>query len=397
MKWEETKLSGLFEVKHGFAFKSEFFSESGKYAVTTPGHFYEAGGFRQREGKEKYYKGEFPPQYLLSKGDLIIAMTEQGEGLLGSTAIIPEDEKYLHNQRLGLVINEDKERIWKKFLYYLLNTYEHRATIASSATGTKVKHTSPKRILDLTVKLPPLPTQQKIASILSAYDDLIENNLKRIKLLEEAAQHLYREWFVKFRFPGWEAVRVVDGLPEGWERKTLGEVCILTMGQSPSSDFYNETGEGLPFHQGVTNYGDRFVSHKTYCTNQTRIAEEGDILCSVRAPVGRLNVTLDKIIIGRGLSAIRNKDNFQSFQFYQLKNHFVQEDMIGGGTIFSSVTKKELESQVFVCPSKELIEAFERICSPMDNQIQNLHVQNQRLKEGRDLLLPRLMGGVLEV
>jgi type I restriction enzyme S subunit len=394
MKLEEA-CEFIIDAEH----KTAPFLKEGYPNIRTPnigkGRLILEGVFRVSEETYRGWTKRAVPQ----PNDLILAR----EAPVGNVAIIPENELVCLGQRTVL-LRPDTHKTDPHFLCYFLLSDKMQNLMLGKSGGATVAHLNMKDIRALELgELPPLPTQQKIASILSAYDDLIENNLKRIRLLEEAAQHLYREWFVRFRFPatadkpGWEEVEVVDGLPEGWARKTLGEMCHLNMGQSPSSDFYNEHGEGLPFHQGVTNYGHRFVSHKTYCTNETRIAEEGDILCSVRAPVGRLNVTLDKIVIGRGLSAMRNKDNLQSFQFYQLKNHFVQEDMIGGGTIFSSVTKKELENQVFVCPTKELMEEFERVCKPMDEQIRNLHLQNQKLKEARDILLPRLMNQTIEV
>jgi type I restriction enzyme S subunit len=122
------------------------------------------------------------------------------------------------------------------------------------------------------------------------------------------------------------------------------------MGQSPESKFYNSDGDGLPFHQGVSDFGDRFVVNSTFTTQSTRIAEAADILCSVRAPVGRLNITSEKIAIGRGLSAMRSNLDMQSLLFYQLKALFTEEDMIGGGAIFASVCKKELLSQELMQP-----------------------------------------------
>lgn len=145
--------------------------------------------------------------------------------------------------------------------------------------------------------------------------------------LEEAARQLYREWFVRLRFPGYEHTRITNGVPEGWERKDLGDLADITMGQSPESKYYNQDGEGLPFHQGVTDFGNRFVTHRIYSNALNRIAEPGDILCSVRAPVGRLNVTLDKIVIGRGLAALRSKTGHQSILLQQLRTHFFKEDL----------------------------------------------------------------------
>src|SRR5713101_1353044 len=233
MEWPRVRCADLFRVKHGYAFKSRFFDLSGPYVLLTPGNFYEEGGFRDQGEKQKYYTGDVPDGFILNGGDLLVAMTEQAEGLLGSSALIPESNRYLHNQRLGLIVDLDESRLNKHYLYYLFNTREVRHQISGSASGTKVRHTAPERIGRVEVKLPPLLIQRRIADTLSAYDGLIENNQRRMELLEAAARQLYREWFVRLRFPGCEHTRIVNGVPEEWERKTLGALAEITMGQSP--------------------------------------------------------------------------------------------------------------------------------------------------------------------
>jgi type I restriction enzyme S subunit len=192
-------------------------------------------------------------------------------------------------------------------------------------------------------------------------------------------------------------VRTVGGVPEGWARRPLGELGHVLMGQSPESKFDNKTGEGLPFHQGVSDFGDRFVANQIFTTANSRIANAGDILCSVRAPVGRLNITLDKIVIGRGVAAVRSVSGNQSFLFHQLRTHFFKEDLIGTGAIFASVTKAEFENQRFVTPDMDLIRAFEEVSEPIDEQLRTLFLQNQKRRAARDLLLPRLMSGEMSV
>jgi type I restriction enzyme, S subunit len=280
-----------------------------------------------------------------------------------------------------------------KFVFYKLQTLN----LEIFNGGVSVPTLNRNVLDDLEVSIPDHKVQKQIALILSAYDDLIENNRRRMGLLEDAARQLYREWFVRLRFPGHEHARIVDGVPEGWKEKTLGELAEMVMGQSPESKYYNNTGEGLPFHQGVADFGDRFVSNRVHTTAQNRIANEGDILCSVRAPVGRINITIDKIIIGRGLSAIHSRFDNQSFLFYQLRNHFFKEDLIGTGAIFASVTRAELESQKLLIPSWKLIQSFEETSRPIDDQLRVLFIQNQKLRAARDLLLPRLMNGEIAV
>ena len=237
-----------------------------------------------------------------------------------------------------------------------------------------------KYLKESEICVPDLPVQRRIADILSAYDDLIENNRRRITILEETARLAYRKWF--------------GGVEEG-RTATLGEIADVVMGQSPESKTYNDNGEGLPFHQGVTGFGFRYPRNEMWCTAGTRFAEEGDILFSVRAPVGRINVAGERIVIGRGLSAMRAKNGFQSWLLYALKHHFSKEDMIGVGCIFASTTKKELLSVALPFPPDEEIASFEQIAGPIDAQIKALSMQNAALVTARDMLLPRLMKGFI--
>lgn len=271
---------------------------------------------------------------------------------------------------------EDFKENNPRFTAYLLMSLDLNNLSASSA----VPGLNRNALHQIFIKAPDLKTQNQIVEILSAYDDLIANNRRRIALLGAAARRLYRHHFGPH-----------SPKPRTGHWAVLGEVAEITMGQSPESKHYNQDGEGLPFHQGVSDFGTRFISHKTYTRSANRIAQPGDILCSVRAPVGRLNITHEQIAIGRGLSALRSLNGHQSLLFYQLGSLFVKEDMIGSGTIFASVTKKELTSQKIFQPDFENAEKFNRIASTIDAQIENLEKQTHLLTRTRDLLLPRLM------
>lgn len=396
-EWRECKLGDLLQIKHGFAFLGEHFASTGTHIVLTPGNFYEEGGFKENGDKAKWYNGPIPENYILHEDDLIVAMTEQAEGLLGSSALIPRSGVYLHNQRLGLVQIHDHEQVDQHFIYYLFNSKSVRQQIRASASGAKIRHTAPSRIADVKVSIPLFPVQRRIAGILSAYDQLIANNQRRIRIIEEMARALYREWFVQFRFPRHEKVKRVSSplgeIPEGWEVKKLKDACYLTMGQSPKSEFYNEIGEGQPFHQGVTDFGDRFPSDRLFCTTEGRIAEAGDILFSVRAPVGRMNIADKKIIIGRGLSAIRHNEGHQAFLWEHLRNRFTEDDMMGNGAIFAAVTKGDMQSIEILCPPHPLVAKAEGQFSPIHTEIGFRTSQIKNLRRTRNLLLPRLLSG----
>jgi type I restriction enzyme S subunit len=296
-----------------------------------------------------------------------------------------------------LVAYPASEQVDTKFLYYLLAD----AKLSRYAGGAAQPLVTQTVLKQVEVRVPPLPAQRRIAGILSAYDELIENSQRRIKILEAMARALYREWFVHFRFPGHENhTRVASPLgeiPNGWEVRKLKGVCRLTMGQSPKSEFYNETGEGQPFHQGVTDFGDRFPTDRLFCTVEGRIAEAGDILFSVRAPVGRMNITDKTIIIGRGLSAIRHNDGHQVFLWEQLRSRFTEDDMMGNGAIFAAVTKDDMQGIEILCPPQPLVTSAERHFAPIHDEIGNLIRKIQNLRRTRDLLLPRLLSGQVEV
>ena len=170
--WVEKPLSELCEIKHGFAFKSEFFTNKGDYVLLTPGNFYESGGYRERGEKQKYYSGDFPRNYILEQGDLLVAMTEQAAGLLGSPILVPEPNKFLHNQRLGLVIKKSGVPWTNEFFFHVFNTCNVRKEIHDSASGVKVRHTSPTKIGELAVSFPASISEQ--GTIVSKLNDLDE-------------------------------------------------------------------------------------------------------------------------------------------------------------------------------------------------------------------------------
>ena len=288
------------------------------------------------------------------------------------------------------------------FLKYFIANQDFIDYASNISGGTRMPRANWKTLKETVWQLPELDEQRIIGNILSTYDDLLENNARRIQILEQIAQAIYKEWFVYFRFPGHEKIKMVDSktefgkIPEGWEIGKLSDLAAITMGQSPSSDFYNEIGEGLSFHQGVTNFGFRFPVTTTFSTEGTRKAVTGDILFSVRAPVGRINVADRNMIIGRGLAALKSVSGHQSFLLYNLKNLFQTEDLIGGGAIFASVTKDDLNNFPVIIPDIRIAGEFESIVHPIDQMILNISNELLILKNSRDLLLPKLVNGEIK-
>ena len=335
-------------------------------------------------------------------------MTEQGEGLLGSSALIPEDGSYLHNQRIGLIENLDEHKLIKGFLYRLFNTPQVRGHIRATASGTKVRHTAPKRIYTIKVKIPPVADQRKIADILSAYDDLIENNRRRIALLEEAARLLYREWFVHFRFPGHEQVKIIDGLPKGWERRYLGDVVTTQYGHTASA---SDEEVGPKFVRGTDINKRSFIDWSTvpYCPEQGLDFNKyalvlGDILVIRMADPGKV-AFVEKSI--RAVFAsylvrlkIRNPDELPPIYLFMTLMEERYQGFIGsssGGSTRKSASAKLLTDFHFAKPPKVLLKLFIEQVAPMREMITKLVDQSARAAQARDLLLPRLMNGEITV
>ena len=390
MKWEEKRLDDLGLVARG---RSRHRPRDAAHLYDGPYPFVQTGDVKHADlyltsYSQTYSEAGLEQSKLWPQGTLCITIAAN----IAETAILGFDACF-PDSVIGFIADESQCDV--RFIKYKFDTIKQRYQQVSQ--GAAQDNLSLEKLLAFKLSVPPVDEQRRIADILSAYDDLSENNRRRMALLEEAARQLYQEWFVRLRFPGHEHTRITDGVPEGWERKTLGQLADITMGQSPESQYYNDVCEGLPFHQGVADFGDRFVSHRIFCTVQNRVAEAGDILCSVRAPVGRLNITLDQIVIGRGLAALRSKSDHQSLLFQQLRAHFFKEDLIGAGAIFASVTRKEFEAQEILNPPTQLANSFKEVSRPSDEQLRALSQQNQKLRAARDLLLPRLMSGEIAV
>lgn len=347
--------------------------------------------------KEKYAKNK------LRIGDVIIATVGSHPSLIESAAgrscvVNSLVEGFYLNQNAVCVRTKNLDVLDQRYLGYLCKERNFMHYIQNKGRGAANQmRIAIGAIKEYELDLPDIDIQRRIAHILSAYDDSIENNQKQIKLLEEAAQRLYKEWFIDLRFPGYEDCKIVDGVPVEWKKKKLDEIADVIMGQSPKSEFYNKEHKGLPFHQGVGSYGARFVQDDTYSTSFTKVAEANSILFSVRAPVGRLNITKNKIVIGRGIAAINSKSGFQSYLFYALKERFFKDDILGNGAIFASISKNELLNQVFVIPDEKIMSAYEKIVAALDKEIEVVDMQLQQLVEARDRLLPKLMNGEIEV
>ena len=391
MKWEKVKLSEVTEYITDGDHQPAPKSDSGVLFVKIKDIQDNCLTFDNALFVPQEYYNQLPKNRKAVYGDTLYTVV----GSYGIPAFVNHNIPFCFERNIALL--HPNNRVIPKYLYYAVKNPIFYGNANNIANGSAQKLIPLSKLAGMEVSVPPIERQETIVNILSAYDELIENNQKQIKLLEEAAQRLYKEWFVDLRFPGHETTPIVDGVPEGWKEQSLYQIADVVMGQSPKSEYYNQVGEGLPFHQGVGSYGNRFVSDETYSTSFTRIAEAGSILFSVRAPVGRLNLTKNKVVIGRGLAAINHRRGAQSYLFYLLKEKFFRDDIIGNGSIFASISKEELLNQTFLIPIDSLVGQFNGIAGGIDKKIDILSEQIRLLTEARDHLLPKLMSGEIEV
>ena len=408
-EWKRYKLGDLLRVKHGWAFKGEFFSETGIQSILTPGNFYESGGFKANTSKDRFYIGEYPKEYLCSKGDLIVAMTEQAAGLLGSTAIVPEDNRYLHNQRIGLI--SCNEYLNKDFTYYLFMTQTVRQQISRSASGTKVKHTSPEKIYEVQVYIPKIQTQRNIAKILTTLDQKIQINNQINQELEAMAKTLYDYWFVQFDFPdpngkpykssGGKMVyhpELKREIPEGWGVEKLKYFSKYVSDKVESSELNIENYVGTD--NMIVDMGGIELTTSIPKSGTSTKYSIGDILISNIRPYFKKIWLSDRVGgCSSDVLCIRTKKIVsREFVFATLaRDDFFNYDVAGSkGSKMPRGDKKHIMEYPIVFDF-EIADQFSKIVRPIYEAVHKNYIQNQELIQLRDWLLPMLMNGQVKV
>ncbi len=278
-----------------------------------------------------------------------------------------------------------KEGICPRFLFYLLAGDAFFAYSMATSKGTKMPRGDISAIMEYEARLFPFAIQEKIAAILGALDDKLELNLGINRNLEEQAKAIYSRMFI-------------EEAEDSWTVCALSDIADITMGQSPPGDTYNDMGEGTVFFQGRGEFGFRFPTRRLYTTAPKRMAQANDVLLSVRAPVGDVNVAFEPCCIGRGLGAIHSKSSHQSFLLYTILALRPKFRVFNGeGTVFGAINRDSLRAMEIRVPSAEKMDCFEKMVAPMDAFIRNNHGEICRLAALRDTLLPRLMSGELDV
>jgi len=352
----------------------------------------------------KFEPKEFD-RYGLESGDIV--MCEGGEPgrcaiWKGQTASMMI-QKALHRIRA-------KEGVCSVFLYYSLLNKGIQGHYEAYFTGAAIKHLTGESLEKIKVLIPPLPTQQKIARILSAYDSLIENNLKRIKLLEEMAQLTYEEWFVRMKFPGHEQA-VIDpetGLPEGWKEINLDNACTVSGGGTPSKEVneYWENGDITWFSPTDLSKASNLVlldsknkiTKKGLQKSSAKLMQPNSFMMTSRATIGLLGIINKPFSTNQGFINITPYENHHKyFLLFNFKSRVQEFYNHASGATFPEISKSKFKRLKINWPSGSILQQWHLKVSPIVDSIANLTEQNQHLKEARDILLPRLMTGMIDV
>ena len=340
-----------------------------------------------------------------------VVIGRSGVGSMGVTSFIDRDFWALNTT---LFVTDFKGND-ARFIYYLLSSINFRHLDSGSAQASLNRNL----VYPVRVVVPPtLDEQKRIAGFLATVESRIDLLRQTNATLESIAQALFKSWFVDFDpvrakaegrepegmdaataalFPAEFEESALGAIPRGWLASKAGDVFRITMGQSPPGETYNQEGVGLPFYQGRADFGFRFPDVRVYCTAPTRHAREGDVLVSVRAPVGDVNVALESCAIGRGVAAV-GLDGAPSFALYAMKalrNRFAEYE--SHGTVFGSINKKQFEALPCVIPPPEVLAAFTCTAVALDDRVRVNELQVRSLTEVRDSLLPRLTSGKLRL
>jgi type I restriction enzyme S subunit len=338
-------------------------------------------------------------------GDLIMAR----EAPVGCVAIVPPGLNPCLGQRT-LLIRPDRGKVDGLFLNYYLNGPHVQGLVHAKTNGATVPHLNMKDVRSLPIQvLPPLPIQRRIAGILSAYDDLIENSQRRIKILEEMARRLYREWFVHFRFPGHEDCLLVESplgeIPEGWEVKAFTEIADVLSGGTPKTDVPQYWNGEIPFFTPrdapdcfYLQDTDKHVSDIGLSKCASALYPPDTVFITARGTVGKVALPAVNMAMNQSCYALRGKTGIpQRFLFLMTLQQVDYLKTNTGGATFDTIVMDTFRRMEVVSPSQAIASQFSELIDPVFEQVNTLQRQIQNLRRTRDLLLPRLLSGQIDV
>jgi type I restriction enzyme S subunit len=416
--WRQVRLAEVCNFQNGFAFKNSDYVEDGNGAleIFRMGNISRGGGFNP-DGKKAFVskkQAKKLERFLLNEGDILMCMTDMKSSmaLLGHTAWMPVTGCYLVNQRVGRITVSKPDLLDRRFLYYHSNSPDYVDWLRAHANSGVQVNLSTDAILNSPVPLPPLPIQRRIAGILSAYDELIENSQRRIKILESMARALYREWFVHFRFPGHESVPRVPSplgeIPHGWEVKAVANSFEISGGGTPSrkDERYWESGTIQWFSPSdLTGAGTMFMDDSSDHITELGLAESSarlfparSVMLTSRATIGAIAINTQQACTNQGfITCLPNERVPLYFLFHWVTENVPTFQRMASGATFKEISRGVFKTIDFLQPPARDVLQFESTVAPLAEQMLSLQRQIQNLRRTRDLLLPRLLSGQIDV
>lgn len=384
-EWKKVKLGTIATFSNGVNFGKESYAPGVKLiGVSNFGNRY----FPEYEDLDEIDERVLRPNDYLKNGDIVFVRSNGNKELVGRCMLIQNPPKPVTYSGFCIRarLNNIEENNPRFFTYYF-KSKAFRKAMSNTAVGANIQNLNQGLLSNHEFKLPPLPTQQKIASILSAYDDLIENNRKQIKLLEEAAQKLYKEWFVKLNFPGHETAKIVDGVPEGWKKGVLSDIGEFKRGKTITKD---QTLEGkIPVVAGGLE--------PAYYHNESNTEAPVITVSGSGANAGFTRMYQEKVWASDcSFVDVSICENLY-FVYCVLKATKNVVDNLQKGAAQPHVYAKDLNALNIIVPSDSILNKFSFVVKPYFDKIKILQSQIQPLQSARDKLLPRLMNGELEV
>ena len=409
-EWKKVKLGELCDFINGGAWSDKEYAPEGIPVLKVTNC--KNSGFSLSE--LSYLPYSLEQKYIqnkLQRNDVIIATVGSHPNLVNSSAgrsVIVNSfvEGFYLNQNAVCIRTKDEEILDQLFWGYYSKYYLFQNYIQMRGKGAANQmRIAISAIKNYPMPLPPINVQRHIASILSRYDSLIENYQKQIKLLEEAARRLYKEWFIDLRFPGHENTKIVDGVPEGWERKKVGEIGTVITGKTPSTSNKENYGGSIPFitipdmHTGIYPVSSVFLSEKGAESQSKKYIPQGALIVSCIGTAGLVCITKERCQTNQQINSLILDDkemlHYMYFVFLSLKEHL--NNIGSNGATMTNVNKSKFEGIDIVVPSSCIIRDFSQRTTPYFENILSLQSQIRLLTEARDRFLPKLMSGEITV
>jgi type I restriction enzyme S subunit len=408
--WPEVPFGEIAEFRNGLNFTKENFGKGIKVIGVSDFQDYSIPKFD--ELAEINPEGVVRNEDFLKEGDILFVRSNGNRNLIGRSLFLKGVRERISHSAFTIRARITSEKADPRFYAYIFRSPLIRKTLSARGSGTNINNLNQRILNDIRVPLPQLPTQQKITVILSAYDDLIENNTRRIRILEEMAQMVYREWFVNFCFPGHESVQIVESelgpVPEGWKVKTVEETFEISGGGTPSTKVpeYWESGT-INWYSPVdlTASGTMFMDCSGNQINELGLKKSSakifppySVMMTSRATLGVISINTTDACTNQGFITCIPNERFPLYTLY----HWLKENVetfisLGTGSTFKEITKGVFKTIQLVVPPPDVVSQFEKTMQPLALQILNLQRKNANLRRTRDLLLPKLISGELDV